>query len=563
MAKRLMIILSLILALFLLVGCGGSGSSNSEGSGEEGSSGEGTSDTVFTPGGGVGGTGSDSVAGSTTPSPVGTNLADHIDVIMNETQLTVANPTLPAGTGGPSMWSYYLIHERLLERNASGDYEPCLAKDWDTDDFITFTFYLRDDVYFHNGDHFTADDVVWTIEHGKATPTSPTHATWRRVDSTNVIDPYTIEIVLAQKYVDFHTSLAGSTNGILNQRAYSENPDDPSWAWIGTGPFMVTGFATNDYMTMERFDGYWGEPAPTRSVTFWTIPEMSTRIVMLQNKEAQVSFQLTPEDLDILDADPNYQVFPVMINEPVIIGFNNQGDAIMKDLNFRLAVAHALEQNDIATVALGRWATASWDGNFWGPDTDFRLEGLPLREYDVALAKEYLDKSVYAGETISMITTSPHNIRAAEIIQLQLEDVGIKVDVNTTDHAGLVDALLFNPESTQQMHLFSMAMSQVMANVLSSHTNQVNNRLNYADPFLYEITTKYNAATDAEERRAMAYELQEYFYETVPAIAAFWRVQAVTAVNGIGGMNLSSDQFAHNLKGIYWDLDQAPAHLRP
>jgi ABC-type transport system substrate-binding protein len=94
-------------------------------------------------------------------------------------------------------------------------------------------------------------------------------------------------------------------------------------------------------------------------------------------------------------------------------------------------------------------------------------------------------------------------------------------------------------------------------------TSSSNIRLNYATPFVYERKTIFDVTTDLAQREAMAIELQEFLYETVPAITAFWRVQAVTAVKGIGGMNLSSNQFEHNLRGIYWNLDETPARLRP
>ena len=548
-------ILLVVMMSLILIGCGG-GSTNTGGANTGGgsTSGGSTIESATSTGG----------SEALMAVPEGANLAEHIDVILNETQLTVINPMLVAGTGGPSAWTYAMIYDRLVERTDPGKVGPGLAYEWSTDDYKHYTFHLRDNVYYHNGDHFTADDVIWTIEIGKDTPSSPSYPLWRRVETMNAIDPYTLEIDLGEMYIEFLNDLAGTMGGgILNQTAYKANPDDPAWAMVGTGPFKVTGFSSNDYANLERFDDYWGDPPPTKSVTFWTIPEMSTRIVMLQNKEAQVSFQMTPEDLDILDADPDYQVFPVMINEPVILGFNNQGDAIMKDLNFRLAVAHALNYEDIATVALGRWATASWDGNLWGPDTEYRLEGLPTWTYDPDLAKEYLGKSVYKGETIEMLTTSPHNIRASELIQLQLEAVGIKVDVIQTDHAGLVASLMFDPQSKVQLHLFSMAMPHMMAGVLGSLTSPANNRLNYADPFVYDLADKYAVTMDTEARREMGKEIQEYIYETVPAIATFWRVQAITAVKGIGGMDLSSDQFSHNLRGIYWNLNETPEHLRP
>ena len=575
MKKWIFKLVCVLLALIMLAGCGGSstGSSGST-SGSSGSSGgsSGSSGGSSTPSGGGGGTtsspGTIGSASSTGGSeamaalPENANLAEHIDIILNETQLTVINPMLLAGSGGPSSWTYTMIYDNLLEKTGPGKVGPRLAYEYSTDDYKTFIFKLRDDVYWHNGDHFTADDVIWFINLVKATPTSQGYSLWNRVETMNAPDPYTVEITLHEMYVDFYNSVAGAA--ILNRRSYEANPNEPGWAMVGTGPFKVTAFSSNDYATLERNDDYWGEAPPTKSVTFWTIPEMSTRIVMLQNKEAQVSFQMTPEDLDILDADPDYQVFPVMINEPVIIGFNDQGDAIMKDLNFRLAVAHALNYDDVAMVALGSWARAPWDGNFWGPDTEYRLEGLPTWTYDPALAKEYLAKSVYKGETIDLITTSAHNIRASELIQLNLEAVGIKINVIQTDHAGLVSALAPGPDSKAQMHLFSMAMQHTMSNVLAGgFTSPTNNRLNYANPYVYNLENVYNATPDTEKRKAMAVELQEFFHETVPAIPAFWRVQAVVAVKGIGGITLSSNQFDHNMRGIYWNLDETPARLRP
>ncbi|MDR0469974.1 MAG: ABC transporter substrate-binding protein [Peptococcaceae bacterium] len=555
-SKRIIaMILSFAMCLTLLAACGSSGSGGAPTS----ASGSSNDTSRFDA---SGGTTSGNTVTEVTPSSA--NLADHIDIIINDTQITVVNPMIPAGSGGPSMWTYTLVHDKLVAQPSPGVYEPMLAKEWFTDDYKTFTFKLRDDAYFHNGEHFTADDVIWTAQYAKDNPSAPPNSTWRMMDSIKAIDPFTVEIVLNQMYVDFFSDLSGGMSGMLSKKAYEKNPDDPSWGQIGTGPYKVTDFSSNDYCTVERTDSYWGEQPPTKSLTFWTIPELSVRMVMMKNKEAQVSFQMTPEDLDLMETDTDFQILPVMINEPGIIGFNDQGDAIMKDLNFRKAVAYALNYDEIAMVALGHWATASWDGNVWGPDTQYRLEGLPKREQNIALAKECLEQSVYNGETITMITTSPHYIRASEIIQLQLEQVGIKLEVTPTDHAGLVDSLIYNPESKVQLHLFSMAMSHTAAAVFNSLTNRALNRLNCNDPFVYELADKYRATIDEDKRREIAQELQQkYFFEQYAAIAAFWRVQGIAAIKGIGGIKLSTDQFRHDLRNIYWNLDETPAGLRP
>lgn len=551
------VILSLTMCLSLLAACGGGGTPAPSGGGST-SSGSSDSSRFDSSGGTTTG------PSAATPVSEGANLADHIDIIINDTQITVLNPMLPAGSGGPSMWTYKLIHDFLVDQPSPGVLEPMLATEWSTDDYTTYTLKLRDDVYFHNGEKFTAEDVIWTAQYAKDNPSAPPNGTWRLMESIRAIDPYTVEVVLNQMYIDFLSDLSGGMSGILSKKAYENNPEDASWGQIGTGPYKVTAFSSNDYCTIEQTDNYWGDKYPTRSMTLWTIPELSIRMVMMKNKEAQVSFQMTPEDLDLMETDPDFEIFPVMINEPGIIGFNDQGDAIMKDLNFRKAVAYALNYDDIAMVALGHWATASWDGNVWGPDTQYRLEGLPKREQDIELAKDYLAKSVYKGETITMITTSPHYIRASEIIQLQLEQIGVKLEVTPTDHAGLVDALVYNPESTVQLHLFSMAMSHTANAVFNSLTNRGLNRLNCNDPFVYELADQYKVTADEDKRRGIAQELQlKYFFEDYHAIAAFWRVQGIAAIKGVGGINLSTDQFRHNLRGIYWNLDETPAGLRP
>ena len=92
----------------------------------------------------------------------GANLADHIDLIL-EQALPIINPFVLAGAGGAQQKTNFLIFDRLLEQPEPGVVGPQLAYDWETDDFKTFRFYLRDDVYYHNGDHFTAEDIVWNI----------------------------------------------------------------------------------------------------------------------------------------------------------------------------------------------------------------------------------------------------------------------------------------------------------------------------------------------------------------------------------------------------------------
>jgi peptide/nickel transport system substrate-binding protein len=498
------------------------------------------------------------------PSPAGADIAGHIDIIVDATALTLVNPMIPAALGGPSSWAYILVHDRLVTRGgAPGAYNPALATDWHTEDYQTFTFNLRDDVTFHNGDPFTSEDVVWTYEYAKDNPSAPTNSTWNSMESIRAVDPYTVEIVWSAPNFDLLQEISGNFQGILNHRAYEENPEDPTWGHIGTGPFKIAGYSPNDYYTFERFEDFWGEQPPTGSLTFLTVPEMATRRLMLANGEAQVCFQMPSEDLDALAGDSDFQIFKVTINEPVTLGYNDQGDATVKDINFRKAIAYALNTDEIAEVALGNWGMAPWDGSVWGPDTEYRLEGLPKWEQNLDLAREYLEKSVYGGEVIELMTTSDVNIRAAEVVQDQLKQIGVAIDVRSMDLAGFFAEHRYDPESTRQLHIFSQAMAHSVTSALNALTSKSVSRQNCNDPYVIELADRYRYTGDPETRRDISYEIQEkYFYEMLATQVLFWRIQGITAVNGIGGMELSSDQFEHNLRGIYWDLSETSAGLR-
>ena len=494
----------------------------------------------------------------------GANLADHIDLIM-DTQITVLNSTLPAATGTPVTWANILVHDRLVEHIGPTVLGPGLAADWHTDDYITFRFYLRDDVYFHNGDHFTAEDVIWTVYIANAHPGSPAYNRWRFIDTITAVDTYIIEMVLHDVNVDFLFELSNSHAGIYNQRSHSENPNDPSWAHVGTGPFRVVGFSTTDYLALERFDDFWGEPALTRSLTLWTIPEMATRTLMLQTGDAQISFSLTAEDLDMLADSPDFQVFGVTNNMVTIVGFNNQGDAIMMCPYFRRAVAHAINTADLAMVAEGRWALPVSEGNIWGLETQWRLPGLPKREQDLELARAYLERSVYDGEQIELITAQHENIRGSELLQLQLAEIGIDLRVEITDMAGFTAAHTFDPESTRQMHYFAVASQPIAMTALRQGFWPDNhlNWLNYSNDRVTELILELAVTAGYEERRAIAHEIQEIFWEEIPGIPLYNPVRGVPAVNGIGGVRFSPGFFEWNLRYIFWDLDETAEHLRP
>ncbi|MCL2201813.1 MAG: ABC transporter substrate-binding protein, partial [Oscillospiraceae bacterium] len=450
---------------------------------------------------------------------------------------------------GASQWTYTLIYDRLVEELGDGLYGPMLATSWSTEDYQTFVFNLREDVYFHNGEPFTAEDVAGTIRVALENLGSIGFERWRTVESWNVIDDHTIEITLASVHLDFLFDISAPAGGIIHEASFRANAEEG--AWIGTGPFKVTAFSTNDFVTVERFDDYWGEAPPTRSMSLRFVPEMATRLVMLQNRESHLCFGISSEDLPILQADPDFQIIPLTMNAPNGLGFN-MADPLMADPNFRRAVLHSLNLEEIAMVAAGDGARAPEDGNMWGLITPYRLNNIPRWEQNLDLAREYLAASPYAGEPVEISAGVATNIRAAEIVQHQLGQVGIDVVINAMDMASWVAYVAYgNNQSQMWINGVTFTLSPI-ASVTNIYLPGMGvNRTSFNNPHVTAIIEQLQGETDADTRRALFTELQEFISADPPMVNLFWRIFGIAAVNELGGLQLSPDSFRHNLRGIY------------
>ena len=278
----------------------------------------------------------------------GASIAEHISIMNDGVVTPVINAFNGAGSAAQSNWIYTMITDRLVwydETINGGTYVPQLATRWETADNQTYTFYLREDATFHNGERFTAADVKWTIEISREFPGTQAGGAWAGVAQANVINDYTIEIVLNQPSAGFIALISNPYAGIYNARAYATQPD--TWTWIGTGPYYVSAFSPDIRVDLTRFDDFWGGPAPTPTVSFGYVPEEAARPIMLLDDSYQFSLGILPDDLYLFDDNPDYQQLARRLNSPISLGFNvTDPQGITSDLNFRMAVAYALNGMD-------------------------------------------------------------------------------------------------------------------------------------------------------------------------------------------------------------------------
>ena len=560
MDKRRMIafVIAILMCLPLLAACGGSGKDSSSTATSSEPSAPGTSSS--------GSSGSTGSSGSVTPPPqmspdiaavpgqapedVNARFADEIVIITDGNGGSVINPFYPAITITAVFWTYNLIYDRLLYPVGVGEQGPNLATEWETDDFVTFTLKLRDDVYFHNGDKFTAKDVVFTALTGRDSPGTVSNNIWGKVVDAIAVDDYTVQIILDGINVDFWYLLARNDAVILNERAIAEDPE--KGPWVGTGAYILREFVPLDHWIFERNDNYWGEPPITPKLTMLHIPEPNTRTIMLLNGEAQIVFQAPKEDLYLFRDDPDYVFFQHIINNTSPIVFN-LSHPVLSDWNFRMAVASAVDREEIAIGVSADYVFPDYDyGALWGYMTEFQNKDLPLIPEDLEAAKRYLEASTYNGETLVITTALPENTKAAEIVQQQLNRIGINTELNR------VEMTAINPmhQSNQLEILCTGAQFYLNGATIRNlvYPNAPSNRAQYNNPEVTDLLDRAAREFDYNARGELYKEVQRILAEDLPFFNLFWVSAISVGVKGIGGFNLPVDMY-YDLRYIYWQLD--------
>ncbi len=194
-------------------------------------------------------------------------------------------------TKGFLSYGWGFINEPLISVNEDSQYVADLATEWEvSDDALTYTFKLRDDVKFHDGSDFTADDVVFTFETVKENQADNENVDLSLLDKAEAVDDYTVKFTLKEPNSTFFDGVAQL--GIVPSDAYDEKTfgDAP----IGTGAWKFVQLDTDQQLIVEANEDYFGGAPEIEKVTFVS---MDNEAAFSNAKSGQ---------LDIVMVQPNY-----------------------------------------------------------------------------------------------------------------------------------------------------------------------------------------------------------------------------------------------------------------
>lgn len=438
-----------------------------------------------------------------------------------------------------------LVYSSLFKLNRALELEGDLAVSYEVSaDQKTYTVKLKDNVKWHDGQPFTADDVVFTIR-SIQTPdyASPLQSSFQGVE-VEKIDDHTVRFTLQQPYALFLTSL---TVGIAPQHVWEDIPPKNASLTeqilkpVGTGPFkfseITTRRKTGDItgLKLVRNDHYYQTAPYLNDIIFSFYPTHEEAVQALLGSQVDgVSF-LPLELAEDIKRRSSYTVHRLLIPQYFALFFNQNKNEILTDAGIRSALALAVDRNTIVKEALHSEADAlhlpippgvfAYHQEFGVPKYDpetakQNLEDGGWKDHDGDGIREKNDKRLH----IKITTTDwPEYIRTAELIQQQWLSIGVETEIESLG-AGTIQQTAVRPREYEALLFGEILPAQPDPYPFWHSTQTRSPGLNLAlfkDTAVDKLLEEARKEPDASVRHDKYISFQEKILDLNPAIILY------------------------------------------
>ncbi|WP_166355807.1 ABC transporter substrate-binding protein [Phytoactinopolyspora limicola] len=334
------------------------------------------------------------------------------------------------------------VYDQLVSVGSDGyEISPAVAESWEVSpDGLTYTFFLRDGVTFHDGSPLTAEAVKFSLERvaGVGQGAATLIKDWLDPENdVEVVDDHTVRMQLRTPYAGFLQIMGYfSAGSIVNPAVVEEHgTDDDPWAEAyldshvaGSGPFEMVAWERKQYVQLERYDEYWRGPARLATLVFQAGTEASSQQLAVQRGDVDIVAQLPADMLATVDDSPDVDVLVFPAADQTYWVFNNDAEPF-DDPRVRQALSYAVDYDGILTSIVGDSGT-----RMMGPMPAGFVQFNPdvtIYERDVDRARQLLTEAGYPdGFTVTTDYVDVANLKQiAQVLQANLADVGVTLEL--------------------------------------------------------------------------------------------------------------------------------------
>ena len=449
---------------------------------------------------------------------------------------------------------------------------PKVAEKWEiSDDGKTWTFHLRDDIYFNDGEQLTSADVKWTYEHAIDSYMYSTHA--GGIDSIECPDDFTVIFHCAEGKAD----MLYQSIPILPEHVWAEADDIFTYEdtnLIGSGPFVYSPDRSgNGSVAFVKNEDYWGEVPEVDILVFTQYDNADAMAQALKLGEVDACYLIQKEQMDTLEGEEGIEVGNYNTFDYEYMGYNLL-DELLQDKTIRHAIDYCTDKEQIIEMSYSGLAQIAY-----GPinNAGYIYEPAEKRDCDIDKANQILDEAGYKdtdgdgirekdGKPLSfeIITASERSSWQSATVNILItncQKAGIEITWKPMEMTAMWDTC-YDGNPDWQIVIDGWGGDADPGFPLCIFEDWENGGyagVSYSNPEFdkyYELVT---TTVDTEKRAEYIEKCQEILYEDCPYtfICLSERVQAVNTADWTGLEANSMGYFGNGLNDNYCNV--APA----
>ncbi|MDN4075363.1 ABC transporter substrate-binding protein [Fictibacillus terranigra] len=337
-----------------------------------------------------------------------------------------------------------LAYDGLIRLSDNLEAEPSLATKWDNPNPTTWIFTLRKNVNFQDGTPFTAEDVKYTFD-TLLDPNlkAPSAILYEPIKSVDVVNKYQVKFTLKQPYAALLSYL---DIGIVPKHIGEKNDKSLANHPIGTGPYKLVKWSKNNKIAFEANPKYWGGAPKTKKITYYIIPDNTTRVASLESGDVDlVHSPVSPQDISRIKQNDKLKVVETQGLGFTYLNFNVK-NKILSEVKIRQALSNLVNKDVISSKIYkgmdkpgkSPLIPASWA----------YTDNVPTFDYDVKRAKALFKEAGWQDSdgdgvldqngkklkfTLSTHSEDPNRVQTVEYLQNEFTKAGIETKVTTNE----------------------------------------------------------------------------------------------------------------------------------
>ncbi|WP_338533623.1 nickel ABC transporter substrate-binding protein [Paenibacillus peoriae] len=475
------------------------------------------------------------------------------------------NPHLYTG----SMPAQGMVYESLVENTKDG-IKPLLAESWDVSgDGKTYTFHLRKDVKFHDGEPFNAGAVKQNFD---AVQANAAKHSWiklsTKIKSTNVIDEYTLQLVLSDAYYPTLVELSMTRPYVfLSPKDFvNGGTKDGVQGFHGTGPYILKEHKVDENATFSANENYWGGAPKIKKIISKVLPAGETTFLALQKGEINLVFT-DDRGADSIDVQAMTQLadsgdYQIIRSEPMntnmIAANSSKSDNPVSEAAVREAVWYAIDRETISKDIFNGTETIA--NRLFSSNVNYADVELKPRNYNLETAKNLLEKAGWKLENGATVRTkdgqelamklyydsnSSSQKTQAEFIQNSLKGIGIQLEIVGEESSSIANRratgdydLLFN----QTWGLAYDPQSTISAFASDSSYLHTTSGITQADE-LYKKIDEVMVSTDEQTRKLLYADIMRIVHNEAVFIPITNGRITIVAPRDLDGISFKQTQY--------------------